>query len=186
MSLDKPLAARLGPKAANGSSASNDDGVVVFVNNLDFGVTTADMQKLFAQWKPTSAEVQMSKNGKSRGSAKIILANVHDAEAAKKKYDGVELDGRPMRLIVKGGNAGGAPSSSSSSSANGKGKGGRLVIQVNNGGDRVVLEGQGRGGRGGNRSRGRGGRGRGRGGRGGPRKTPEEMDAELGSYMQSD
>jgi len=137
------------------------------ISNLNFGVSDSDIQELFSEFgKIKSAAVHFNSVGKSLGTAHVIYNKLNSAKNALTKYNGVQLDGRPMRITMEG-----------------------ATITGGNKQSAVKRLGQGpRGGR-----RGRGGRGRGRGGRGGrggkggkPKpKTAEELDAELDAYLNT-
>jgi RNA recognition motif-containing protein len=72
----------------------------VFVGNLDFNTTRAEVQTLFAQvgeikdvFLPTDRE-----SGRPRGFAFVEYANDEDAAKAIEKFNGYELGGRALRV----------------------------------------------------------------------------------------
>jgi RNA recognition motif-containing protein len=75
-------------------------GSKVFVGNLDFNTTRAEVQALFAQvgeirdvFLPTDRE-----SGRPRGFAFVEFASDEDAAKAIEKFNGYELTGRALRV----------------------------------------------------------------------------------------
>ncbi|KAI8582025.1 hypothetical protein K450DRAFT_230473 [Umbelopsis ramanniana AG] len=134
----------------------------LLVSNLHYQVTEKDLYDLFGQiGKVRKAFIHLGPSGKSTGVADVIFDNNRDADKALASYNDIELDRRPMRIAYAAGPA--AP----------------VAVAA-------PVRSQPRSTRGGN-SRGRGGRG-GRGGRrseGQPKKSQEELDAEMDNYMQA-
>jgi RNA recognition motif-containing protein len=126
-------------------------GTKLFVGNLSYGTTSADLEAHFRQiGETTSAQVITDReSGRSRGFGFVEMASNEDAQRAVSELDGKELQGRTInvseareRAPREGGGGGG------------RGRGGF-------GGDRGGFAGGGGGGGGG------GGRGERRGGFGG-------------------
>jgi len=149
----------------------------LLISNLDFGVSDSDIHELFSEFgQMRSAVVHYDRSGRSLGTGHVMFDRRGDAMNALKQYDGVHLDGRPMRISMEGGGSGGSGGGGGGGQSNG-----------------VKRLGGSRGGRGGSsRGSSRGGGGRGRGGRsGGDRKeketpkTAEELDAELDAYVNA-
>ncbi|XP_068242850.1 THO complex subunit 4-like isoform X2 [Palaemon carinicauda] len=149
----------------------------LLIANLDFGVSDSDIHELFAEFgNMRNAAVHYDRSGRSLGTAHVSFDRHADALKALRQYNGIHLDGRPMKISVEGGTGGGM--------RNGVGP----VKRLGQGPRPVGNKGgssRGRSSRGG-RGASRAGRGRGgAGGRGGKTKVPtaEELDAELDAYV---
>ncbi|XP_077230284.1 ALWAYS EARLY 4 isoform X2 [Tasmannia lanceolata] len=173
-----------------------ETGTKLYVSNLDYAVSNKDIKELFSEiGELKRCAVHYDRNGRSSGSAEVVFTKRSDALAAVKRYNNVQLDGKPMKIEVIGTNLGVPVSARVNVIGAANGRGRRTVVmtpgfgQVAGSGSFNRGSGRGRGGfqRGG---RGRGGRGSGGGrgrGRGGGRKQPveksaEELDKELETY----
>jgi RNA recognition motif-containing protein len=96
--------AQVEPAAGRGPSAAGDDprapsslGTKIFVANLDFKVESEDVKELFS----TCGEVVSGRvhflRGRKAGTGEAIFKE-RSAAVEAMKYNGVQLDGRPMEL----------------------------------------------------------------------------------------
>ncbi|KAJ9558917.1 hypothetical protein OSB04_013531, partial [Centaurea solstitialis] len=72
----------------------------VFVGNLPFNVDNTALARLFeGSGNVKMAEVVYDKlNRRSRGFGFVTMSSIQEAEAAAKKFDGYELDGRQLKV----------------------------------------------------------------------------------------
>lgn len=159
-------------------SAGIETGTKLYISNLDYGVSNEDIKELFSECGDLKRfTIHYDRSGRSKGTAEIIFARRVDAVNAVKRYNNVQLDGKPMNIEIVGSNVAAAP-----------------VAPIAYGGaignfNAFPRGGQGRGGNFGRRGGGGGGRGfgRGRGGRGrgkgrGENVSAEDLDADLEKY----
>ncbi|KAJ8565009.1 hypothetical protein K7X08_001469 [Anisodus acutangulus] len=180
-------------RAAGLSSSGLESGTKVYVSNLDVGVTNSDIRELFSEMgELIRYAIHYDKNGRPSGSAEVVFARRSDAYQALKRYNNVQLDGKPMKIEVV------TPKPDIPLSARvdvRRANARRTVVMTpgsahGRGGASAANRGssqRGRGGfanaSGGGRGRGRGGRGRGgRGRKNGVEMSAEDLDKELENY----
>lgn len=82
----------------------------LFIGGLPFSTSNDRLRELFAQAGAVeSATVVMEQDtGRSRGFGFVEMASAEEADAAVKKFNGQDMDGRRLKVeIAKSGGAGG-------------------------------------------------------------------------------
>ncbi|XVF23853.1 hypothetical protein REPUB_Repub13aG0075500 [Reevesia pubescens] len=87
------------------SSGGSDVEAKLCISNLDYSVSNQDIKVLFSEvgdLKRYSINYDMS--GRSKGTAEVVFFRQIDALAAIKRYNNVQLDGKPMTIELVGAN----------------------------------------------------------------------------------
>ncbi|XP_031384538.1 THO complex subunit 4A [Punica granatum] len=172
----------MGFTAQAGRASAIETGTKLYISNLDYGVSNDDVKELFAEVGDIKRySIHYDRSGRSKGTAEVVFSRRIDAVAAVKRYNNVQLDGKPMKIEIVGTNIATpaapplppAPVNGAFGASNGILRGG----QGRGGGAIGRLRGAGGGGRGRRPGRG-GGRGRGRG----EKVSAEDLDADLEKY----
>ncbi|GER26219.1 RNA and export factor-binding family protein [Striga asiatica] len=169
-------------------------GTKLYISNLDFGVTNEDIRELFSEiGELVRYAIHFDKDGRPSGTAEVVFARKTDALQAFKRYNNVQLDGRPMKIDIIGANAeipisprfnvsgpNGKKRTVVMTPGPGRSRGGFAAanhnsVQRNRGGPSNVQSG-------GSSRRGGGRRGRGARRKRTVKKSADELDKELESY----
>ncbi|KAK1357312.1 THO complex subunit 4A [Heracleum sosnowskyi] len=161
------------PQPSKKQGLSLEFGTKLYISNLDYGVSQEDIKELFSEIGDLKrCVVHYDRSGRSKGTADVIFSHRQDALSAVTKYNNVQLDGKPMKVVIVGTNIvtpGVGPLTINDNTINDNGS------NFNG----VPRGGQGRGGFG--RSRG-GSRGRGSGRGRGEKLSQDDLDADLDKY----
>ncbi|KAI7752677.1 hypothetical protein M8C21_029210 [Ambrosia artemisiifolia] len=86
-----------------GGDSSSEEGTRLYISNLDYEVTNEDIKVLFSDVGELKRyAIHYDKGGRSKGTAEVVYMRQSDAVAAMKKYNNLQLDGKPMRLELVG------------------------------------------------------------------------------------
>ncbi|KAI3799808.1 hypothetical protein L1987_35112 [Smallanthus sonchifolius] len=86
-----------------GGESNSVAGTKLYISNLDYGVTNEDIRVLFSDvGELKRCSIHCDRSGRSKGTAEVVYMHQSDAVAAMKRYNNVQLDGKPMRLELVG------------------------------------------------------------------------------------
>ncbi|GMJ09540.1 hypothetical protein like AT5G59950 [Hibiscus trionum] len=86
-------------------SVGPDVEAKLYVSNLDYGVSNEDIKVLFSEVGDLKGySINYDKSGRSKGTAEVVFFRQTDALAAIKRYNNVQLDGKPMTIELVGAN----------------------------------------------------------------------------------
>lgn len=159
-----------------GRVSAIETGTKLFISNLDYGVSDEDIKELFSEFGDLKRySIHYDRSGRSKGTADVVFSRRKDAEAAVKRYNNIQLDGKPMKIEIVGTNVAtrtALPPSTDSLYGN------QNSASRSQGRGVAAAAGRPRGGGGGRGFR----RGRGRGRDGGEKVSAEDLDADLEKY----
>jgi len=147
----------------------------IHVANLEYSVSEDNLREVFSKvGMVKTVVIHYDKSGRSKGTANVTFARKSDAMSAISKFNGVEIEGRAIRLTVDSQQSGGIVFSG------GNPRRFKLSSTARPRGTRGISRGRARGGGGAGRGRGRGRRSS------GVKVTEEELDADLDDYNMNE
>ncbi|XP_066357533.1 THO complex subunit 4A-like isoform X2 [Miscanthus floridulus] len=82
-----------------------DEPTKLYISNLDYGVSNDDIKELFSDVGDIKRySINYDRSGRSKGTAEVVFSRRSDALAAVKRYNNVQLDGKPMKIEIIGTN----------------------------------------------------------------------------------
>ncbi|KAG5588870.1 hypothetical protein H5410_039384 [Solanum commersonii] len=90
---------------AGGRASSIETGTKLYISNLDYGVSNEDIKELFSEIGNLKCYVvHYDRSGRSKGTAEVVFSRTQDVLAGVKRFNNVQLDGKPMNIEIVGTN----------------------------------------------------------------------------------
>ncbi|KAJ4970797.1 hypothetical protein NE237_003896 [Protea cynaroides] len=95
----------MGPKIRSSNRSFIESPHKIYAGNLDWAITSQDLREVFGEQPGLlSAKVIYDREtGRSKGFGFVSFASAEDAQSALDTMDGMEVEGRPIRLSIAGG-----------------------------------------------------------------------------------
>lgn len=94
-----------GYPAPAAKAAAIETGTKLYISNLDYGVSNEDIKELFSEVGDLKrCSIHYDWSGRAKGTAEVYFSRRGDALAAVKRYNNVQLDGKPMKIEIVGTN----------------------------------------------------------------------------------
>ncbi|XP_011094840.1 THO complex subunit 4A [Sesamum indicum] len=91
------------PSGGGDKDPAIEIGTKLLISNLHCGVSDDDIKEIFlCVGDLMGCSVHYDRSGRSKGTAEVVFIRSQDAETAIKRYNNVQLDGKPMRIEIVG------------------------------------------------------------------------------------